>query len=150
MRKCLRFADFCSRLTRATSKTATKRQAGLRALQISGSEDVDLPGSTSIEFFDIHNNSIFSQAVLPGTVPNGSFSFLGIANAVEQIFHVRITSGNAPIGPNTEAGGVDLVAMDDFFHAEPQSVPESGAGIGLIGLVLGFMLLCYRRFVPVS
>jgi len=69
--------------------------------------DVDLPNSTSIEFFDIHNNSIFSQAVLPGTVPNGSFSFLGIANAVERIFHVRITSGNAPIGPNTEAGGVD-------------------------------------------
>ena len=66
--------------------------------------DVDLPNSTSIEFFDIHNNSIFSQAVLPGTVPNGSFSFLGIANAVERIFHVRITSG---IGPNTEAGGVD-------------------------------------------
>jgi hypothetical protein len=110
--------------------------------------DVDMLGSTSIEFFDIHNNSIYSQAVLPGSVPNGSFSFLGIANAVEQIFRVRITSGNAPIGPNAEAGGVDLVAMDDFFHAEPQGVPESG-GIALIGLGLVFILIC-RRSLAVS
>ena len=112
--------------------------------------DVDLPDSTSIEFFDIHNHSIFRQFVSPGTVPDGSFSFLGIADAAEQIFRVRITSGNAPIGSNAEGRGVDLVAMDDFVHAEPQSVPESGAGFGLIGLVLGFMLLCYRRSLAVS
>ena len=112
--------------------------------------DVDLLGSASIELFDIHNNSIFSQNVSPGTVPKGSFSFLGIADAVEQIFRVRITSGNAPIGPKGGARGVDLVAMDDFFHAEPQRVSESGVGIGLIGLVLGFMLLSYRRSPAVS
>jgi hypothetical protein len=112
--------------------------------------DVDLLGSTSIEFFDIHNNSIFSQNVLFGSVPNQSLSFLGaLGNAGEQIFRVRITSGNTPIAASF-AGEVDIVAMDDFLFSEPQGVPESGAGIGLIGLGLGFLLLCYRRSLAVS
>jgi hypothetical protein len=112
--------------------------------------DVDLPGSTSIEFFDIHNTSIFSRTVLPGTVPNGSFSFLGVfGDAGEQISRVRITSGNAPIGPNAEAGGVDLVAMDDFIYSEPRAVPESG-GIVLMVLGLGSVLFFYRPSLAVS
>jgi hypothetical protein len=112
--------------------------------------DVDLADSTSIEFFDIHNNSIFSQNVLPGSVPNKSLSFLGaIGDSGEEIFRVRITSGNTPIAASFP-GEVDIVAMDDFFHAEPQAVPESGAGIGLIGLGLGFILLSYRRSLAVS
>jgi hypothetical protein len=78
--------------------------------------DVDLLRSTSIEFFDINNKSIFSEYVLPAT--NNGLSFLGaIANSGEQIFRVRITSGNTPIGSPTEdkAKGIDLVAMDDFI-----------------------------------
>ena len=105
--------------------------------------DVDLSNSTSIEFFDAHNNSIFSQAVLPGTVDDKSLSFLGAVGS-EEIFRVRITSGNTPIGSSADnpAKGVDLVAMDDFIYAEPRSVPESGVGIGLMGLVLCFVLFC--------
>lgn len=110
--------------------------------------DVDLAGSTSIGFFDINNNSIFSQSVLPASTNNG-LSFLGaIGNAGEQIFSVRITSGNTPIGPSGETSRVDMVAMDDFLYTEPQGVPESG-GIALIGLGLGFILVC-RRSLAVS
>jgi hypothetical protein len=114
--------------------------------------DVDRADSTSIEFFDINNNLLFggSQLVPQGSVPDKSFSFLGaIGDAGEQIFRVRITSGNTPIAASF-AGEVDIVAMDDFLFSEPQGVPESGAGIGLIGLGLGFLLLCYRRSLAVS
>ncbi len=110
--------------------------------------DVDLLGSTSIEFFDINNNSIFSEYVLPAT--NNGLSFLGAVGS-EEIFRVRITSGNTPIGSAAEdkAKGIDLVAMDDFIYAEPQSVPESGVGIGLMGLVLCLVLFCHRRSLAV-
>jgi len=117
--------------------------------------DVDLLGSTSIEFFDIHNNPIFSQNVAPGTpniVDNKTFSFLGaIGDAGEEIFRVRITSGNTPISPGARDGvsGVDLVAMDDFLYAEPRRVPDSGSGVALMGLGLSFIFFC-RRTLAVS
>lgn len=115
--------------------------------------DVDLLGSASIEFFDIHNNSIYKQSVLPGSVPDQSFSFLGAIgdDVSEQIFRVRITSGNAPISssPDDPASGVDLVAMDDFLFAEPQTVPESG-GIVLMVLGLGSVLFFSRRSLAIS
>jgi hypothetical protein len=114
--------------------------------------DVDLYGSTSIQFYDLGNNLIFDKHVPVGTVADRSLSFLGaIGDAGEQIFRVRITSGNAPslsIVDDPEKG-VDLVAMDDFIYGEPQGVPESG-GIGLIVLGLGFVLLCHRRFFAVA
>jgi hypothetical protein len=113
--------------------------------------DVDLAGSTSLQFFGTSNNLIFEQSVTPGTVPNGSLSFLGaIGDAGEQIARVRITTGNATISSTSVDGGsVDLVAMDDFIYAEPQRAPESG-GIALMGLGLGFILLCYHRFLAVA
>ena len=102
--------------------------------------DVNLPSSTSIQFFGVSNNLLDELFVPPGTVPIGSLSFLGaVGNAGEQIARVRITSGN----------NLDLAAMDDFLYAEPRSVPESG-GIALMGLGLGFILLCYRRFLAVA
>jgi hypothetical protein len=112
--------------------------------------DVDLYDSTRIEFFGANNNLIYKQAVAPGIVGDKSLSFLGAVGS-EEIFRVRITSGNTPIGSAAEdtARGIDLVAMDDFIYAEPQSVPESGGGIGLMGLVLCFVLFCHRRSLAV-
>jgi hypothetical protein len=112
--------------------------------------DVDLPNTTSIQFFDINNNMIFSQNVLPQPVGvDNGLSFLGaLGLSGEEIFRVRITSGNAPIG-SAESPLVDTVAMDDFLYGEPQAVPESGAGIGLIGLGLGLVLLCHRRSLAI-
>ena len=112
--------------------------------------DVDRADSTSIQFYDISNNLIDTGAVPRGLVDDRSFSFLGgLAEADEQIFRVRITSGNTAIAPSF-AGEVDIVAMDDFFHAEPQRAPDSGSGVALMGLGLGFVLFCYRRFLAVS
>lgn len=78
-------------------------------------------------------------------------SFLGlISDADREIARVRITTGNTAISSTSVDGGtVDLVAMDDFIYAEPKTVPESG-GIGLMGLGLGLILLCYRRFLAVA
>jgi hypothetical protein len=110
--------------------------------------DVDLADSTSLQFFDIGDNLLFQDFVPAGTVSNLSFSFLGaIADAGEEIFRVRITSGNAAIA-SSSPGDVDIVAMDDFLYSEPNAVPETG-GIGLLGLGLGFLLF-YRRFWAIA
>jgi hypothetical protein len=102
---------------------------------------VDMPNSTSIQFFGASNNLLSALFVEPGTVPNGSLSFLGVVgDAGEQIARVRITSGNS----------VDPAAMDDFLYAEPRGVPESGSGVTLLGLAVGFLLFWYRRSLAVS
>jgi hypothetical protein len=88
--------------------------------------DVDLANLTSLQFFDLGNQSLGTFFAQAGPVANGSLSFLGVQfNAGETIGRVRITSGNTALGPN-ETGAVDLVAMDDFIYAEPRAaaIPE--------------------------
>ena len=102
----------------------------------------DSLASTTLQFFDISNNLIFNQAVPLGLTSKQSLSFLGaIGNAGEEVYRVRITTGKTPF---------DFVAMDDFIYPEPKRVPESGSGVVLMGLGLGFVLLCYRRSLAVS
>jgi PEP-CTERM motif-containing protein len=87
--------------------------------------DVDLFGPTMIELFGLGDVPLFSKSVLAGTTPNGSLSFLGARFDSGLITRVRITTGNTPLGPNDDpAGGVEVVAMDDFLYSEPQAVPE--------------------------
>jgi len=102
--------------------------------------DVDLLGSTRLDFFSLNNTLLFSGNVAPGTVSDASFSFLGaVANAGEQIARVRITSGNSALGPN-DTPTTDVVAMDDFIYSEPTAIPEPTSlvllGLGLAGVVL--------------
>ena len=110
--------------------------------------DVDLNGSTRIQFFDADDNELLNSIVPPGTVDSRSLSFLGVmGDAGEQIARVRITTGNTAIGsnflnPNVETP--DVVAMDDFIYGEP--VPEPGVvGLAAAGLIL---LLWRRRRCP--
>jgi len=108
--------------------------------------DVDLPDTTQIEFFNAAGALLFSSFVEPGTVSDGSLSFLGVFfNAGEGIAQVRITTGNAALGPN-DGGGVDVVVMDDFLYGEPQPVPEPSTlalfGIGAMAL---FGIQRYRK-----
>jgi hypothetical protein len=90
--------------------------------------DVDLPASTTIQFFDSSGVSLGTFAV-PALLPGSqNLSFLGVSfNAGERVARVRITSGNAALGPNDNpAGGVDIVAMDDFLYGEPQALQAAG------------------------
>lgn len=102
--------------------------------------DVDLAGSTTLQYFDRNGNLLASQSVLPGTVANASLSFAGVVfNAGEEIFRVRITSGNTPLATGVnDGGGIDLVVMDDFLYAEPRAIPAPAAllllGVALLGL----------------
>src|SRR2546422_1042946 len=53
------------------------------------------------------------------------------------VSRVRITSGNAALGPS-EAGALDLVVMDDFLFGEPvAAVPEASTLMLLFGGLLG-------------
>jgi hypothetical protein len=86
--------------------------------------DVDVLGSTSIEFFDENDMSLFSASVPAST--NGGLSFLGVSfDAGERVHRLTITSGDAALGPGVLDGNpFDLVVMDDWVYGEPQPVPE--------------------------
>jgi hypothetical protein len=110
--------------------------------------DVDLPNISRLEFFNAANVQIQSFNVLPGTTASGSFSFLGaVATAGERIARVRITTGNAALGPSdTNGNPTDVVTLDDFIYSEPIVVPEPAsfvlAGIALLSV---FGVLIVRR-----
>jgi hypothetical protein len=102
--------------------------------------DVDLSTSSSIQFFDLNNNSLGTFFV-PNIAGNETLSFLGVQfNAGERIGRVRITSGDQVLAAGNLA--LDVVVMDDFIYGEPQAaaVPEPlsvwivGSGIALLAL----------------
>jgi hypothetical protein len=103
--------------------------------------DVDASNGAELQFYGISNQLLFSDFVEPGTVAEGSLSFLGaIGNAGERIARVRIISGTTAPGPDDDPPGVDIVLMDDFIYAEPQSaVPEPGTVLLLLGGVAGIL-----------
>src|SRR5262249_3203884 len=106
--------------------------------------DVDLATSTTIDFFDVNGALLTEQFIPAGTVANGSLSFLGVTfNAGEEIFRVRITSGNSPLGPN-DGDGIDVVVMDDFLYGEPLAVPEP-ASLSLFAVGTATLLAVQRR-----
>src|SRR4051794_39248024 len=102
--------------------------------------DVDLDDSTSLDFLDANNNSLFTLFVPP--TDNG-LSFAGVTfDAGEQVARVRILSGNAALGSGVLDGGQrDLVVMDDFLYGEPIAVPEASPSMILMAAGLGCLVL---------
>ncbi len=99
--------------------------------------DVDLANTTSLQFFDASNTSLGTFFVPAGPVANQSLSFFGVDFGSNIVSRVRITNGNAALGPN-EAGAPDLVVMDDFLFGEPvAAVPEASTLMLLFGGLLG-------------
>lgn len=111
--------------------------------------NVNRDNITKIEYFDINGSLLFSRFVLPGTTPLESLSFLGVGfDEGEQVFLVRITSGNTLLSPTggivqvpskgwgiddpvmmdavpSKGWGIDPVVMDDFIYGEPQPFLDS-------------------------
>ena len=57
---------------------------------------------------------------VPATAGSETLSFLGVTfNAGERVGRLRITTGNAAVGPNDAPPGTDIVVMDDFIYGEP-------------------------------
>jgi hypothetical protein len=100
--------------------------------------DIDLPNTTSLEFFGAGNSSLGTFFVSP--FDNG-LSFLGVSFTEGPIIErVRITIGNNRLGP-AEGSGVDVGALDDFIYAEP--IPEPNTTfLTVAGLVA---LLWFRK-----
>ena len=101
--------------------------------------DVDLANTTSLTFFDAANASLGTFFVPMGTIPDASLSFLGVDFGSAVVSRVRITSGNAALGP-TEGGGVDLRSTVLFDHTPPRA-PRSTRNIwrrpNVIGVIVG-------------
>jgi hypothetical protein len=98
--------------------------------------DVDVAGSTTMEFFTSGDVSLGAFEV-PATAGDATFSFLGVLfDAGETVERVRVTTGNAALGPADVPGEIDVAAMDDFIYSEP--IPEPGTllllALGLAGL----------------
>lgn len=113
--------------------------------------DVEVAGSTSLQFYDLNNNLIFSRDAL--VAGNQGLTFLGgIANGGEQIGRVRITSGSNTLVSNGVLGNptADIVVMDDFLYATPtargSSVPDGGAGNLLFAAVVAGLVALRRKF----
>lgn len=99
--------------------------------------DVDLPDSSSLQFFDPLGASL-GQFFVPPASGDADFSFLGVIfNAGEQIFRVRMTAGNTALGPtDNPLANVDVAVLDDLFYREPQAVPEPATALLLtIGVI---------------
>ena len=112
--------------------------------------DVDLANTTSIQFFNLAN-ALIGTVFAPSFSGSETLSFVGgLFNSGEQVSRVRISSGNAALGPNENLPSIDVVAMDDFIYAEPvlqaQQIPEpSVVWLSLTGLAGLICMAAIRR-----
>ena len=106
--------------------------------------DVDSPNATSLQFFDASNASLGTFFV-PSSLGSQTFSFLGVSFPTAEVSRVRVTAGNAALGPGIldQNGDLnDLVVADDFLYSEP--IPEPGT-TALITCALGALLVLNLR-----
>lgn len=99
--------------------------------------DVDTAAGASLNFLNPSGASLGTFFVPPA---NNGLSFFGALFPGEQISQVQIISGNVPFGPS-EAGNIDIIAMDDFLYSELSPIPEPATlllwGSTMAGLGVG-------------
>jgi len=102
-----------------TSRPAAVTAFGVVFADVDGTSGAS---RTSLRFIDTNGN--IAAAVSAGAFDNG-LSFVGVSfNAGERITRVVIVSGTDALDASSVDGtdGVDVVAMDDFIYAEPQTL----------------------------
>ena len=110
--------------------------------------DAETAGATKFTVF-LGDGSNGGQIAVP-VGASGGLSFLGLTDA-NRYSRIIIQSGNAALGAgilDNPAGGVDLVAMDDFIYGEPQAngIPEPGSMLlTAAGAAMVFLARRYRR-----
>lgn len=87
---------------------------------------VDRSGSAKIEFFD-KDGKLLLTTFAPHRNDDLGLSFAGASFTTPLIARVRITTGQAALGPSTgdvgqAKGTFDLVVMDDFLYGEPHPI----------------------------
>lgn len=89
--------------------------------------DVDLRTSARIDYLDQRGNLLASLYAPQGTGAEQSLSFLGAKFSTDyKCASVKVISGSTALAAGVLeniAGGVDLVAMDDFIYGEPVELP---------------------------
>lgn len=135
------FAAIGSNVVDVNFFTAGTSNAGSTSAFASIFTDVDLLDTTAIEYFD----GAVSLGRFAVPVANNGLSFLGVRfNGGERVTRVRITSGNAALGPN-DGGNFDVVAMDDFIYAEVQRAVPEPSTLLLLGAAALALRLTRRR-----
>lgn len=87
----------------------------------------DRSRASKLEFLD-GNGAVLLTVNAPRRTDNKGLSFAGAVFDAGVVARVRVTSGQAPLGPTSEdvgqlRGQNDLVVMDDFLYAEPHAAP---------------------------
>jgi hypothetical protein len=87
--------------------------------------DVDIPFTTSIEYFAIDGSSL-GKFFVPSANGNRTFSFLGVDFEEPLVARAEIVLGNAPLNPFGELPPVvDTVITDDFIYGDPVAAEVS-------------------------
>ena len=80
--------------------------------------DVDTT-HTAFEYFDKDGNSLGSFET---PICDGCLSFLGVVFEEAVVARVEVRYGTGALGPDDEAGDVDVAVMDNFIFGEPQAI----------------------------
>jgi hypothetical protein len=86
--------------------------------------DVDLPFTTSIEYFLIDGTSLGKFFVEPGN-GNQTFSFLGVAFDLPIVARAEIVLGNTALNQFGDFLVQDSAITDDFIYGEPLAAPAA-------------------------
>jgi FG-GAP-like repeat len=104
--------------------------------------DIDVTGNARILAYGA-DGSLLLPGLLAPVASDGGLSFIGVSyDAGERIAQVQIVSGpdRLAAGNVDGAGGIDVVAMDDFIYGEPRALDRLSSdfdGDGKADLVVG-------------
>ncbi|MCU0649122.1 MAG: hypothetical protein MUF00_14065 [Gemmatimonadaceae bacterium] len=87
--------------------------------------DVDVPGRTTLEYFDRSGRRL-ALVEVPVRTATSAFSLAGARFPDAVVARVRITLGTGTLGAGrldiSAGGSADLVVVDDFLYTEPQPI----------------------------